>query len=175
MTDQAPVETTYLGSTEQPAMEWSQASDLLAAPPPPDTPGGHYSTYLGTVRPDGRPHATRVGARWYDGDLYFLSAPGTRKSRNLAANPASTLAIRLDGLDLVLEGEAAPVDDPAVLDAVGALIRQSGWPVELTAGGFTAPFGPQEGGPPPWLLYRFVFETVFGQRGDGATRWRFAR
>ena len=48
-----------------------------------------------------------------------------------------------DGLDLVLDGEAAPIDDPAILDAVGALIRQSGWPVELTAGGFTAPFGPQ--------------------------------
>ena len=156
-------------------MEWSRPRELLAAPPPPDTPGGHFSSYLVTVRPDGRPHATRVGVRWYDGDLYFLSGPGTRKSRNLAANPASTLAMRLEeGLDVVLEGEAAPVDDPALLDAVGALIRQSGWPVELTAGGFTAPFGPQESGP-PWRLYRFVFHTAIGQGGDGATRWRFAR
>jgi hypothetical protein len=74
----------------------------------------------------------------------------------------------------VLEGEAAPTDDPVILDAVGALIRQSGWPVELTADGFTAPFGPPDAGP-PWQLYRFVFHTAFGQGEPGATRWRFAR
>ena len=31
-------------------------------------------------------------------------------------------AMRLpDGLDLVLDGEATPIDDPVILDAVGAL------------------------------------------------------
>lgn len=174
MTDQAPVETTNLRPADQTAMEWSLPRDLLAAPPPPDTPGGHFPSYLATVRPDGRPHATGVGARWHDGDIYFLSGPGTRKSRNLAANPACTIAMHLEGLDLVLEGEAAPVDDPAILDAVGALIRRSGWPVELTAGGFTAPFGPPDFGP-PWQLYRSVFHTAIGQGEGGATRWRFAR
>jgi hypothetical protein len=54
------------------------------------------------------------------------------------------------------------------------LIRQSGWPVELTAGGFTAPFGPPDLGS-PWQLYRFVFHTAIGQVDGGATRWRFAR
>ena len=176
MTDLAPVDTTNLGSADLPAMAWSRPRDLLDAPPPADTPGGHFPSYLGTVRPDGRPHATGVGVRWHDGDLHFLSGPGTRKSRNLAANPACTLAIHLDGLDLVLEGEVAPVAEPALLDAVGAIIRQSGWPVEVTAGGFTAPFGPPDGGSRLWQLYRFVYHTAFGQGGDGgATRWRFAR
>ena len=176
MTDLAPVETTNLGPAEDTAIAWSRPRDLLTAPSPPDHPGGYFPSYLGTVRPDGRPHATAVGVRWYDGDLYFLSGPGTRKSRNLAANPACTIAMRLpDGLDLVLDGEAAPIDDPAILDSVGALIRQSGWPVELTDGGFTAPFGPQDGGPAPWQLYRFVFHTAIGHGDDGATRWRFAR
>jgi hypothetical protein len=176
MTNLAPVETTNLGPAEDTAITWSRPRDLLAAPSPPDHPGGYFPSYLGTVRPDGRPHATAVGVRWYDGDLYFLSGPGTRKSRNLAANPACTIAMRLpDGLDLVLDGEAAPIDDPAILDAVGALIRRSGWPVELTAGGFTAPFGPQDGGPPPWQLNRFVFHTAIGHAAEGATRWRFAR
>ena len=95
MTDQAPIETTNFGPAEQTAIAWSRPRDLLAAPPPPDTPGGHFPSYLGTVRPDGRPHATGVGARWYDGDIYFLSGPGTRKSRNLAVNPACTIAMRL--------------------------------------------------------------------------------
>jgi hypothetical protein len=176
MTDLAPVDTTNLGSADLPAMAWSRPRDLLAAPPPADTPGGHFPSYLGTVRPDGRPHATGVGVRWHDGDIYFLSGPGTRKSRNLATNPACTVAMHLpDGLDLVLDGEASPVDDPAILEAVGALIRQSGWPVELTAGGFAAPFGPWGGDTPPWVLHRVVFHTAIGQGDLGATRWRFAR
>ena len=177
MIDLAPVEATKLDPSEDTAVAWNRVRDLLAAASPPDQPGGYFPTYLGTVGPDGSPHATRVGVRWYDGDLYFLSGPNTRKSRNLAANPVCTIAMHLPGgLDLVLEGEAAPIDDPAILDAVGALIRQSGWPVEVTAGGFTAPFGPQGGGPPPWQLSRFVFHTAIGQGSAWtATRWRFAR
>ncbi len=175
MTDLAPVETTNFGHLEKSAIAWSRVRDVLTAPSPPDTPGGHIPSYLGTVRPDGRPHATRVGIRWYDGDLYFLSGPDTRKSRNLAANPACTFALQLNELDVVLEGEAAPIDDPAILGPVGELIRQSGWPVEITEGGFTAPFGPWGSETPPWRLYRFVFHTAIGQGEEGAMRWRFAR
>jgi hypothetical protein len=178
MTDLAPTETTNLGRSEDSVIPWSRVRDALTAPSPPDHPGGYFPSYLVTVRPDGRSHATGVGIRWHDGDLYFLSGPSTRKSRNLAANPACTIALRLpDGPDVVLDGDAVPIDDAAILDAVGALIRQSGWPVEPTAGGFTAPFGPRGGGPPrgPWRLYRFTFRTAIGQGGEGATRWRFAR
>src|SRR5918996_4879215 len=99
MTDQAPIETTNLRPGEQTTIAWSRVRDQLAAPPPPDTPGGHLSSVLATVRPDGRPHATGVGARWHDGDLYFLSGAGTRKSRNLAANPACMIAMHLGDLD----------------------------------------------------------------------------
>jgi hypothetical protein len=176
MTDLAPIETTSLGRAEGPLIEWSQVRDALMAPSPPNEPGGYFPSYLGTVRPDGRPHATAVGVRWYDGDLYFLSGPETRKSRNLAANPACTIAMHLpDGLDVVVDGEAAPIDDPAIMDAVGDLIRQSGWPVEVTDGGFTAPFGPWGGETPPWQLYRVVFHTAIGQGTAGSARWRFAR
>ena len=176
MTDLAPVETTNLGRADDPVIAWSRVRDLLTAPSPPDHPGGYFPSYLSTVRPGGRPHATGLGVRWYDGDLYILSGPITPKSRNQAANPAATIAMRLpEGPDLVIDGDATPIDDPAILDAVGALIRQSGWPVESTAGGFTAPFGPRGGDLPPWRLYRFVFRTAIGQGGEGATRWRFAR
>src|SRR5688572_13190624 len=103
MTDQAPVETTTLGRPEDPVIPWSRVRDLLTAPSPPDQPGGYFPTYLSTVRPDGRPHATGVGVRWHDGDLYFLTSPVSRKGRNLAANSACTIAMRLpeDGPDLV--------------------------------------------------------------------------
>jgi hypothetical protein len=174
MTDKAPIEATNLRSDGQPTIDWNLVRDRLAAPPPPDTPGGHFPSFITTVRPDGRPHLTGVGIRWYNSNLYFLSGSGTRKSRNLAANPDCSIAIHLDDLDLVFEGKASPTDDPALLDAVGDLIRQSGWPVELTADGFTAPFGPPDLGP-PWQLYRFVFHTAIGQGESGATRWRFTR
>jgi hypothetical protein len=176
MADLAPVETRSLGSADAPQIPWSRVREQLTAPSPPDQPGGYFPSYLVSIRPDGRPHATGVGVRWYDGDLYILSGPTTRKSRNLAANPACTIAMRLpDESDLVLDGEAAPIDDPAILDAVGDLIRQSGWPVERTDGGFTAPFGPWGGETPPWQLYRFVFHTAIAQGSEGATHWRFAR
>src|SRR5688500_16412820 len=105
MTDLASIETTNLGRPEDTAIAWSRVRESLTAPSPPDSPGGYFPSYLGTAWPDGRPHATGVGVRWYDGDLYSLSGPGTRKSRNLAANPACTIAMRLpDGHDLVLDG-----------------------------------------------------------------------
>jgi hypothetical protein len=174
MTDRAPIETTNLRRTDQTTVDWNLVREQLAAPPPPDTPGGHISSVLGTVWPDGRPYLTGVGARWYDGDIYFLSGPTTRKARNLAKNPACSIAMRLDELDLVLHGEAFQTVDPRLLQTVGDLVRQSGWPVELTDDGFTAPFGPPDAGP-PWKLYRFVFHTAIAQGEPGSTRWRFDR
>jgi hypothetical protein len=82
--------------------------------------------FLSTIRPDGRPHTAGIGALWYDGDLYFTSNPDTRKSRDLAANPACTIAMRLSGIDLVFEGEAVRTTDPVLLEAVTALFRQGG-------------------------------------------------
>ena len=34
-----------------------------------------------------------IGATWHDGSLYIVSGPETRKSRNLAANPACTISV----------------------------------------------------------------------------------
>ncbi len=48
--------------------------------------------------------AAGVGAMWYDGDMYIVSGPDTRKSKNLAQNPNCTLAVHLPGLDLILDG-----------------------------------------------------------------------
>src|SRR2546425_12064308 len=109
MTDRAPVEVTNLDRYGFPALPWSRPRDLLAAgPTQPDVP-----FFLGTSRPDGRPHATGIGALWLDGDLYFTAGPTTRKAVNLAANPACTISARLDGVDLVVEGAAHRVADTA--------------------------------------------------------------
>ncbi len=169
-----PVETTNLDRYGSPALPWSRPRDLLAAgTPAPGTP-----FFLGTSRPDGRPHAAGIGALWLDGDLYFTSGPGTRKSRNLAANPACTISVRLDGIDLVLEGEATAVADRPTLERAAAQYRDGGWPAEVEGDAFTAPFSAPSAGPPPWHLYRFTFHTAVGvatAEPYGATRWRFDR
>src|SRR5258707_15306144 len=70
--------------------------------------------------------AAGIGALWLDGDLYFTSGPATRKARNLAANPACTLSVKLEGIDLVLEGEASRVTDPPTLEQATQLYREGG-------------------------------------------------
>ncbi len=178
MADLAPSDVTNLDRYGSPPLEWSRARDILAVPPDPAMPGGDHPTYLGTVRPDGCPHAAAIGARWHDDDIYFTAGPGTRKARNLAENPACTLSMSLPGLDLVLEGTAARVTDPETLETLAALYRDGGWPAEVQGDAFTAPYSAPSAGPPPWGLYRVPFHTAFGvatAEPYGATRWRFER
>ena len=172
MTERAPAETTNFDRYGSPALPWSRARDRLAVPSPTDR------FFLGTVGPDGRPHAAGVGALWFDGNLYIVSGPGTRKSRNLAANPACTIAAALRGIDLVFEGEATRVTDGPTLERLAALYREQGWPAEVEGDAVTAPYSAPSAGPPPWHLYRFTYHTAFGVAGEaphGATRWRFGR
>ena len=174
MTDQAPTEVINLDRYGYPALPWSRPHDLLAAGPPT----ADITFFLGTSRPDGRPHAAGIGALWLDGDLYFTSGPQTRKARNLAANPACTISVGLEGIDLILEGQATRVTDQPTLEVVARRYREGGWPTQVEGDAFTAPYSAPSAGPPPWQLYRFTFHTAFGVAGaepHGATRWRFRR
>jgi Pyridoxamine 5'-phosphate oxidase len=175
LTDREPVEVSNLGNRYGLAiLPWSRPRDLLAT----GTPQPGIPFFLGTSRPDGRPHAAGIGAVWFEGDIYFTSGPGTRKSRNLAANPECTISVRLDGIDLVLEGEATRVIEGPTLERVAGLYRAGGWPAEVEGDAFTAPYSAPTAGPPPWHLYRFRFHTVVGlatTEPHGATRWRFRR
>ena len=178
MTDIEPFETISLDrvgyGTE--TFPWSRARDELTATYE-DVAAVPY--FLGTVTPQGIPHVAGIGAMWDDGDLYFTSGPGTRKSRNLAANPACTVAARLKTLDLTLSGTANRVKDRAVLEHLAARYREDGgWPAEVEGDAFTAPFSAPSAGPAPWYLHRFTFTTAVGlgiKAPEGATRWRFAR
>lgn len=172
MAEREPVETTNLDRYGDAVLPWSRARDSFAT----DSRGPSVTHFLGTVTPDGRPHAAGVGAVWFDGDVYFTAGPRSRKARNLAANPACTISARLSGIDVVLEGEAVRVVDAATLERLAAIYRDAGWPAEVDDEGFTAPYSAPSAGPPPWHLYRMTFRTVFGVAGAepyGATRWRF--
>ena len=171
MADREPAEVTNLDIYGNPPLTWSRVINALSVPSTEN-----LTWFLGTVHTDGRPHAAGVGAQYIDGDIYIVSGPRTRKSRNLTANPASTISVGLDGIDLTFEGEARRVTDRETLERIVAKFREGGWPAEVKGDAFTAPFSAPSAGPPPWYLYRFTFDTVFGVAGaepHGATRWRF--
>jgi hypothetical protein len=173
MTERTPTETTNLDRYGFAELPWSRPQDILVT----DTPTADVTWFLGTNKPDGLPHAAGVGALWHDGALYFTSGPGTRKARNLAANPACTISAKLRGIDVVFEGKASRVTDAPTLEAVAAKFHEGGWPAEVEGDAFTAPFSAPSAGPPPWYLYRFTIETAFGvatAEPYGATRWRFS-
>ena len=172
MADREPTETTNLDRYGYPPIPWSRPHALLAV----GSPGVETPFFLGTVRPDGRPHAAGIGVDWSGGDLYITSSPGTQKSRNLAANPAATISTKLEGIDLILEGEARRVTDRPTLERVVKVFQNGGWPAEVEGDAFTAPYSAPSAGPPPWHVFRFRFDTAFGvatAEPYGATRWRF--
>jgi hypothetical protein len=172
MTGREPVEVTNLDRYGNPVLLWSRADQALGG----SMPSPAVTSFLGTVRPDGRPCSAGVGAVWLDGDMYFTSGPDARKARNLAVNPACTFSTRLEGIDIVAEGEAARVSDEDTLQRIAALYRRAGWPAEAVGDALTAPFNAPSAGPPPWHLYRMRISTVFGvatREPHGATRWRF--
>ena len=164
------MEQTNLDIYGHAPLPWSRAAAQLASPPE------NATHFLSTVRPDGRLHTAGVGALWVDGTFYFVSGAETRKSRNLAANPDCVISVKLDDLDLVVEGTATKVTDPATLEDVAERYAAQGWPVTVEGDAFTAPYSAPSAGPAPWDLYAFTPKTAFGvATGEphGATRWRF--
>jgi hypothetical protein len=172
MTTRTPTSTKDLDIYGAGELPWSRAAEALGT----GAMGPGTPSFLGTVRPDGRPHSAAIGVAYHDGDLWFTSGPGTRKSRDLAADPACTISLRLDGIDLVAEGEAHRVTDTAKVEEIAALYREGGWPAQAAGDVITAAFSAPSAGPPPWHVYRLHLETVFGvglREPYGASRWRF--
>jgi Pyridoxamine 5'-phosphate oxidase len=168
-----PISTRNLDRYGHAELPWTRPRDMLST----DWSTTDLTFFVATVRPDGRPHSAGVGAAWVDGELYFTSGPGSLKSRNLAANPACSVSVRLRGIDLVLEGRAYRVTDPSTLERLAELYNSSGWPASVDGDALTAPYSAPSAGPAPWYLYRLVLHTAVGvatAEPYGATRWDFA-
>jgi nitroimidazol reductase NimA-like FMN-containing flavoprotein (pyridoxamine 5'-phosphate oxidase superfamily) len=153
-----------------PPIPWERALVALQA-----SGSAEARCVLATVRADGRPHLAGLGALWDDGAVYIVSGPGTRKSRNLAANPTCAVAFALDGIDLVVEGTAERVTDEETLQRLAKRYADAGWPARVEDGAFTYDYSAPSAGPAPWYLYEITPTTVYGvlaQEPGGATRWR---
>jgi hypothetical protein len=162
-----------------PAMNWTNVAAMLDAGSPPDHDAHNArTTWLSTVNEDGSPHVTAVGALWLDANFWFQTGSGTRKCRNVARDPRCSIAVSIRDADVVAEGEAARVTDPATLTRLAKAWADQGWPAELdeTGVGITAPFNAPSQGPPPWNVYRIKprsVTVVLGTEPGGLTRFRF--
>jgi hypothetical protein len=116
---------------------------------------------------------------WVDGAFHSTTNATARKGRNLDRDRRCTLSASVDGIDVVLEGVAAWVRDPAALQRVAdAYHEKYQWPAEVRGEAFDAPYGAPTAGPPPYAVYRIEPTTayLFGTNDELAprtTRWRF--
>ena len=140
--------------------------------------------WLSTVRQDGGPHVTPLLAVWLDGAMYFCTGPDERKARNLAGNPRCVLTTGCnalnEGLDLVVEGDAARLTEDARLGRVAdAYLSKYGedWRFAVQDGAFFHDSGSlRETDVGAAWVYEVSPQRVFGFGKGGPfsqTRWRF--
>jgi hypothetical protein len=113
------------------AVSWDETRSLLEAA---------ELFWICTVRPDGRPHVTPLVAAWVDGAVHFHTGAKEQKFANLANSPHVILLTGCNewdrGVDVVVEGDAVRVTDPAILERLApawAPKWDGRW--QLTAGG----------------------------------------
>ncbi|MPZ24539.1 MAG: pyridoxamine 5'-phosphate oxidase [Dehalococcoidia bacterium] len=86
---------------------WSGAAEQLA---------NSRNYWITSTRPDGRPHAIPVWGIWMDDALYFSTARGSRKGRNLAARPNVVAHLESGDRVVILEGEVEEEEERTVLE-----------------------------------------------------------
>ena len=101
-----------------PLLDWGRIKGRLdqGLSQAPETGGpNRHTCWLTTINRDGSPHVTGVGALWVDDAFWFETGEGTRKGKNLAADPRCVLSVASHDFDLVVEGEAHKVTDPSTV------------------------------------------------------------
>ena len=162
-----------------PPVDWAGIVEKLEGDSAPDPDAHNARTkWLVTVNEDGSPHVTAVGALWVDGSFWFQTGTGTRKSRNVARDPRCSVALSIRDADVVVEGVAERVTDPATVARIAKAWADGGWPAEPDASGsgITAPFNAPAQGPPPWNVYRIEPRSatvVLGTEPGGLSRFVF--
>jgi hypothetical protein len=164
-----------------PALDWATVAARLETgfSQAPGTGGpDRHTCWLTTLDADGGPHVTGVGALWVDGAFWFETGERSRKGRNLARDPRCALSLATSGFDLVVEGTAAKVTDPATVATLAGAWAGEGWPCRVDESGIalTAEYSAPSAGPPPWSVYRIAARTATALstvEPGGATRWTF--
>lgn len=151
------------------ATDWSTVQRILEAA---------ETSWLTTVRADGRPHVTPLVAVWHGDRLYFCTGETEQKAVNLRSNRHVVLTSGCngwqEGIDVVVEGIADRVTDDAVLAdlaAVWATKWNGSWQFEARDGAF---HHEADGEDHPALVFEVTIDKVlsFDKEGGAATRHR---
>ncbi len=99
--------------------------------------------WITTVRKDGRPNVSPLVAVWLDDAIYFATGETEQKAVNLRSNRNVVLTTGCNtwdrGLDVVVEGVAAPATDPVLLERLAsawATKWDGRWRYEVQEGAF---------------------------------------
>jgi PPOX class probable F420-dependent enzyme len=95
-------------------LHWSWAAERLTA-------ARNY--WVTSTWPDGRPHTMPVWGMWDDSTLWFTSAAGSRKVKNLRADPRCCVTTEDASDPVIIEGRARFATEPAVLRRVVDLMN----------------------------------------------------
>jgi hypothetical protein len=79
--------------------------------------------------------------------------------------------------DIVVEGRATRVTEPALVARIAKIYQAQGWPAAVSDDGvsLTAEYSAPSAGPPPYMVYEVTPETVFAlgtTEPYGATSFR---
>ncbi len=88
-----------------------------------------HNIWLGSVRPDGRPHLVPVWFVWHAGKLYVCIEPDSVKGRNIRQDPRVVLALEDGSSPVICEGTAAPVPAPWPAAVIATFRQKYGWDI----------------------------------------------
>ena len=134
------------------------------------------TSWLTTVRADGRPHVTPLVAVWHGESIYFCTGAQEQKAVNLRTNQRVVVTTGCngwqEGIDVVVEGVARRVTDDALLTELAAAWRtkwDGSWQFEARDGMF---HHNDDAGDHPALVFAVVITKVlsFDKERGAATR-----
>jgi pyridoxine/pyridoxamine 5'-phosphate oxidase len=90
-----------------------------------------HNYWVASASEEGRPHAAPVWGLWSDGVFHFSTARGSRKGRNLAANPRAVIHLESGDEVVILEGRVEEVRDKKELARLAAAYGEK-YTLEIT-------------------------------------------
>ncbi|RIK44191.1 MAG: pyridoxamine 5'-phosphate oxidase [Chloroflexi bacterium] len=160
MTVGAPIlpDGYILDGVEQQLLPWEYVEERMRTA---------VNYWIGTVRPNGRPHVSPIWGIWHDGRFWFDGSPETRRGKNIAQNPHITVNLEDGTKVVIMEGVVTDLHD---LSLEFRETLSEIYTTKYAAHGYSP-------GPETWEsgIYVTDIHTVLAwtQFGVDMTRWKF--